>query len=73
MIIAKGKITTKKSGNGGYKSIWLYIPSKISKDNSFPFKENEEVLVEIENGSLVISKNNELSKIVTNQDSRSNT
>ncbi len=66
MTIAKGKITIKKSGNGGYKSVWLYIPSKISKDNSFPFNENEEVLIEIEDGSLVISKNEELAKIVKN-------
>jgi len=64
MTIAKSKITTRKSGNGGYKSVWIYIPSKISKDNSFPFQENEVVLIKIEDGSLIISKNDELSKIV---------
>ena len=29
---AKGKITRKKSGGGGYESIWIYVPSKIAKD-----------------------------------------
>ncbi len=64
MTIAKGKITTKKSGNGGYKSMWIYIPSKIYKNDSFPFKENEEVLIEIEDNSIIISKNDEKSKIL---------
>ncbi|KKM02760.1 hypothetical protein LCGC14_1781220, partial [marine sediment metagenome] len=64
MIIAKSKITSKKSGNGGYKSMWIYIPSKIYKNTSFPFKENEEVLIEIEDNSIIISKNDEKSKIL---------
>ena len=64
MTIAKGKITTKKSGNGGYKSMWIYIPSKIYKNDSFPFDENEEVLIEIEESSIIISKNDERSKIL---------
>jgi len=64
MTIAKGKITTKKSGNGGYKSVWIYIPSKIYKNDSFPFLEDEEVLIEIEDGVIIISKNDERSKIL---------
>jgi crotonobetaine/carnitine-CoA ligase len=60
--VAKGKITTKKSGNGGYKSVWVYIPSKVSKDNLFPFQDDEEVIIEIEDESLVISKNDDRSK-----------
>lgn len=66
MKIAQGKITTKKSGNGGYKSAWLYIPSKIYKNDNFPFLDNEEVIIEIEEGSLVISKNDERSRIIRN-------
>jgi crotonobetaine/carnitine-CoA ligase len=61
---AKGKITTKKSGKGGYKSAWIYIPSKIYKDDLFPFRDNEEVIIEIEDDSLVISKNDDRSKIL---------
>jgi len=64
MKVAKGKITTKKSGNGGYKSGWIYIPSKVYKDNLFPFQENEEVIIEIEDESLVISKNDDRSKVL---------
>ena len=64
MTTARGKITTKKSGNGGYKSAWIYIPSKIYKDKLFPFQDNEEIVIEIEDGSLVISKNDDLSKIL---------
>ncbi|MFX1477202.1 MAG: AMP-binding protein [Promethearchaeota archaeon] len=66
MKIGKGKITTKKSGNGGYKSVWLYIPSGICKDELFPFDDNEEVLIEIEDSSLIISKNDDRSKIISN-------
>lgn len=66
MTIAKGKITTKKSGNGGYKSVWIYIPSKVYRDKSFPFDDDEEVLIEIEDSSLIISKNDERSKILKN-------
>ena len=64
MKVAKGKITTKKSGNGGYKSGWIYIPSKVYKDKLFPFQEDEEVIIEIEDESLVISKNDDRSKVL---------
>ena len=63
---AKSKITTKKSGNGGYKSAWVYIPSKIYKSDNFPFQDNEEVIVEIEGGTILISKNDERSRILRN-------
>ena len=61
---AKGRITTKKSGNGGYKSAWIYIPSKIYKSEVFPFSDDEEVIIDIDEGSLIISKNDERSRIV---------
>jgi crotonobetaine/carnitine-CoA ligase len=61
---AKSKITTKKSGNGGYKSAWIYIPSKIYKNEDFPFKDNEEVMIDIDDGSLKISKDDERSRII---------
>ncbi|KKN43587.1 hypothetical protein LCGC14_0701650 [marine sediment metagenome] len=64
MTTARGKITTKKSGNGGYKSAWIYIPSKVYKDKLFPFQDNEEIIIEIEEDSLVITKNDDLSKIL---------
>jgi crotonobetaine/carnitine-CoA ligase len=66
MKMAKGKITTKKSGNGGYKSAWIYIPSKIYKNDDFPFADNEEIIIEIEEGSLKITKNDERSRLIRN-------
>ena len=63
---ARGKITTKKSGNGGYKSAWIYIPSKIYRNDNFPFLDNEEIIIEIEDGTLKISKNDERSRIIRN-------
>ncbi|MFX1326209.1 MAG: AMP-binding protein, partial [Promethearchaeota archaeon] len=66
MQVAKGRITTKKSGNGGYKSAWIYIPSKVYKNEDFPFSDNEEVIIEIEEDSLKITKNDERSRIVRN-------
>ncbi|MFX1297051.1 MAG: AMP-binding protein, partial [Promethearchaeota archaeon] len=47
----------------GYKSFWVYIPSKISKDSSFPFKDKEEVIIEMEGGSLIVRKIYNLSEI----------
>jgi len=60
----KGKITTKKSGKGGYESTWLYIPSKLVKDSSFPFTEKEEVSIQIEDGSLIIKKRDVIQDII---------
>jgi len=53
---AKGKITKRTSGNRGYKSTWLYIPSKLSKDDSFPFNNQEEVILELRENQLLIKK-----------------
>ncbi|MFX1445515.1 MAG: AMP-binding protein, partial [Promethearchaeota archaeon] len=61
---AKGKITRKKSGGGGYESIWIYVPSKIAKDSSFPFSNKEDVNVEIVDDTLVISRRDELYDII---------
>ncbi|KON26971.1 hypothetical protein AC481_06055 [miscellaneous Crenarchaeota group archaeon SMTZ-80] len=63
MKTAKGRISKKKSGNPKYESFWVYIPSKISKDNSFPFKDKEEVIVELKGANLFIRKTYSLSEI----------
>jgi crotonobetaine/carnitine-CoA ligase len=56
MKIGKGKISKKKSGNRGYSSIWLYIPSKIAKDGDFPFRDKEEVMIELKGEHMEIRK-----------------
>ncbi len=56
MKIGKGKISKKKSGNREYSSFWIYIPSKIAKDNDFPFKDKEEVRIALIGEHLEIRK-----------------
>ncbi|MFX1256900.1 MAG: AMP-binding protein [Promethearchaeota archaeon] len=63
MKTAKGRISKKKSGNRRYDSVWVYIPSKISKDSSFPFKNKEEVIIELKGGTLIVRKIFRLSEI----------
>ena len=46
--------------------MWIYIPSKIYKNSLFPFKEDEEVLIEIDEGSIIINKNDERFKVLKN-------
>ncbi|TFF97237.1 MAG: hypothetical protein EU547_04855 [Promethearchaeota archaeon] len=60
---AKGRITEKTSGNRGYKSTWLYIPSDISKDEAFPFRDREKVIVELKGNKLIIRKSHAISEI----------
>ena len=64
MNYGKSKIVIKPSGKGLYNSTWIYVPSKIAKDSSFPFKEGEEVLIEIKNDSLIITKSNKKTRLM---------
>ena len=64
MEFGKSKIVIKPSGKGKYKTTWIYVPSKVAKDSSFPFKNNEEVLIEIKNGSILITKDNVSSRMI---------
>jgi len=65
MTNAKGRITTRKSGKGDYDSAWVYIPSKVFNDISFPFSDKEEVMIEVKNdGSLLIKKSEVLVDII---------
>ncbi|TFF63771.1 MAG: hypothetical protein EU521_00350, partial [Promethearchaeota archaeon] len=61
---AKGRITERTSGNRGYKSTWLYIASDISKDEAFPFKDREKVIVELKENKLIIHKVHKISEII---------
>jgi len=58
-----GKITIKKSG-ADYASTWIYIPSKIVKDSSFPFKHNDKVYIEIKDGKLIVSKREKIFELL---------
>ena len=58
MEFGKSKIVIKPSGKGKYKTTWIYIPTKVAKDSSFPFENDEDVLIEIKNDSILITKDN---------------
>ncbi len=58
-----GKITIKKSGKD-YTSTWIYIPSKIVNDSSFPFKNNDKVYVEIKDGKLIVSQREKIFELL---------
>ena len=58
MEFGKSKIVIKPSGKGKYNTTWIYVPSKVAKDSSFPFKNDEKVLIEIKNDSILITKDN---------------
>ena len=64
MEFGKSKIVIKPSGRGKYNTTWIYVPSKVAKDSSFPFKNDEEVLIEIKNDTILISKNNLRSRMI---------
>ncbi|NVM46437.1 MAG: acyl--CoA ligase [Candidatus Lokiarchaeota archaeon] len=64
MELRKSKIVIKPSGKGKYRTTWIYIPSKMANDTSFPFKGDEEVLIEVQNDSIVITKNNKRSRTI---------
>ncbi len=64
MDYGKSKIVIKPSGRGKYKTTWIYVPSKVAKDSSFPFKNDEEVFLEIKNDSILITRNNVQSRMI---------
>jgi len=64
MDYGKSKIVIKPSGKGKYKTTWIYVPSKVAKDSSFPFKNDEEVFLEIKNDSILITRNNVQSRMI---------
>ena len=51
-----GKVSIKSSGKGKYGALWIYVPSKLAKDSSFPFDDKEKINIEIEDGKLIMSK-----------------
>jgi hypothetical protein len=51
-----GTIIGRKSVSKGkeYARIWIYVPTKVSEDTTFPFKIGAPCLVEINEGKLVV-------------------
>ena len=61
-----GKVSVKSSGKGKYGALWVYVPSKLAKDSSFPFVDKEKINIEIEDGKLIMSKKDDWLDFLTN-------
>ena len=64
MEFGKSKIVVKPSGKGKYKTTWIYVPTRVANDELFPFKNDEAVLIEIKNDSILISKDTISSRMI---------
>ncbi|MCW4025404.1 MAG: hypothetical protein NWF01_10290 [Candidatus Bathyarchaeota archaeon] len=45
-----------QTGKKLYDKFYVYIPTQVAKDGTFPFKEGEKVKVEIKGKTVVITK-----------------
>ncbi len=65
-----GRILARKSGYrkdgkyGGYEYLYLSLPNIVAKDSAFPFKDKEEVNVELKDGKLIVSKRDEILELI---------
>lgn len=58
MKIGKGRFINRpsKTGKKYYDRFFVYIPTYVVRDEDFPFKPRDEVIVKIENEKLIIEK-----------------
>ncbi len=58
MLEGKSKILNRSRKTKGkqYDSLFIYIPSDVTKDSTFPFKSDEEIIVRIDKDRLVIER-----------------
>lgn len=58
MKIGKGRFINRpsKKKTGVYDRFFVYIPTYVANDKHFPFEEGDEVLVKIQEGRLIIEK-----------------
>jgi hypothetical protein len=54
----KGRFINRPTRTGGrnYDKFFIYIPTEVARDGTFPFKEGEEVALRIENKRVIIEK-----------------
>jgi hypothetical protein len=45
-----------QTGKQLYDKFYIYIPTQVAKDGTFPFKENDKVEIEIKGKTLIIKK-----------------
>ncbi len=54
----RGRLINRPTKTAGklYDKFFVYIPTYVAKDEDFPFKVGDELMVRIDNGKLVIEK-----------------
>jgi len=60
MLEGEGKFINRPTQTGGklYDKFFIYVPTEVARDGTFPFKKNERVIVriDVENKKVVIEK-----------------
>jgi hypothetical protein len=54
---ARGRFINRptKTGRGVYDKFFVYIPTELARDSSFPFKAGEEVDIQIDTGKATLT------------------
>jgi hypothetical protein len=54
----RGRFINRRSRTGGrvYDKFFIYIPTEVARDGTFPFKEGDVVSLRIENKKVIITK-----------------
>jgi len=54
----KGRFINRPTRTGGktYDKFFIYVPTEVARDGTFPLKEGEEVHIKIENSKLIVEK-----------------
>ncbi len=54
----EGRFINRKSITAGkvYDSFFIYVPTEVARDTSYPFKEGEKIKIRIEGKRLIIEK-----------------
>jgi hypothetical protein len=45
-----------RTGKKFYDRFFIYVPTEVARDGTFPFKENDKIEVEIDGNTLIIRK-----------------
>ena len=53
-----GRFINRPTQTGGktYDKFFIYVPTEVARDGTFPFKAGEKVFVKIENGKLIVKE-----------------
>ena len=54
----KGKFINRPTRTGGktYDKFFVYVPTEVARDGTFPFTAGEKLYLKIENGKLIVEK-----------------